>query len=123
MSNAVKRFWRPFLWGKNPSKRNLSHGKPRGAAIYLLKPLLYRLLPRAIEKLIVLDLDVALTPAASLFGLWRLFGSFPPDAVLGLAAEQAPTYGVPLRYPFDGRNGSKPDRTRGPSVPTLPAGA
>ena len=73
--------------------RNISRGKHHGAAIYLYKPILYKLLPTHIEQCIVLDLDIAFTPSGTLHGLWQHFESFAPTAVLGLVHEQAPTYG------------------------------
>lgn len=70
--------------------RNLSRGKPKGAAVYLWKAFLYRLLP--LDRAIVLDLDLALVAGSQLDGLWSHFDAFGPHAVLGLAMEQGPTY-------------------------------
>ena len=44
--------------------KNLSHGKPHGAYVFLWKAFLYRLLP--LEKVIVLDLDIVLGSGARL---------------------------------------------------------
>ena len=70
--------------------RNLSKGKPPGAHIFLWKAFLYRLLP--MEKVIILDLDVVLTAAGQLQGLWAQFNDFGPETVLGVASEQGATY-------------------------------
>lgn len=69
---------------------HLSHGKPRGAHIFLWKPFLFRLIP--LSKVIVLDLDVVLVAGSRLHALWSEFASFGSDGVLGLVREQAPTY-------------------------------
>jgi hypothetical protein len=70
--------------------RNLSHGKPRGASIFLWKPFLYHVV--MVDRLIVLDMDVVLTPGAWLHDLWLQFDLFEKREVLGVSREQGPTY-------------------------------
>jgi hypothetical protein len=69
---------------------NLSRGKPRGAAIFLWKAFLYRLVP--VDKVIVLDLDIVLTGGTRMHGLWSHFDTFGPRTVFGVVSEQGPTY-------------------------------
>jgi len=70
--------------------RNISQRTVGPGSIYLWKPFLYRLFTE-LDKLIVLDFDVLLL--GDLLQLWRLFDTFLPASVLGLAREQQPTYG------------------------------
>ena len=48
------------------------------------------MLPPGLTKLIVLDTDLFVT--ADVAGLWAEFARFSPTALLGLAAEQCPSY-------------------------------
>ena len=60
------------------------------SSIFLWKPLLYRLV--TIEKVIVLDLDLALVGGSDIRQLWNEFSRFQPAQLLGMVAEQGPTY-------------------------------
>lgn len=80
--------------------RNLSHGKPKSASIYLWKAFLYRAIP--VAKLIVLDLDIVLVSSATMHGLWAHFERFESRQVLGIVPEQGPTY---ARLKLKGLNG------------------
>ena len=70
--------------------RNLTRGKPHGAYVFLWKPFLYKLV--MLDKVIVLDLDVALVGPVGIRGLWSEFDAFSQTQVIGLAKEQGPTY-------------------------------
>ena len=70
--------------------KQLSRTATGPGPIYLYKPLLHLVLPRWISRLIVLDTDLFLT--SDIAGLWAEFDRFAPRALLGLAAEQCPSY-------------------------------
>jgi hypothetical protein len=61
------------------------------AATYMYKPLLHRVLPRGLERVIVLDTDVMLAEGSDLALLWREFDTFSNGAAVGLAIEQQPS--------------------------------
>ena len=68
----------------------LTHGP---GSVYMYKPLLHHLLPPSMDRALVLDTDLYLPSRAfDLAGLWDEFEAFPPEAALGLALEQQPTY-------------------------------
>ena len=54
-------------------------------SLYACKPLLHRILP-GVEKVIVMDTDVVVLD--DLWGLWKEFGKFEDQQVMGLAHEQ-----------------------------------
>ena len=56
--------------------------------IYLYKPLLHLVLPRWLEKVIVLDTDIFLF--SDIAQLWAAFARFGPSELIGVAEEQAP---------------------------------
>ena len=70
--------------------RQLSRTATGPGPIYLYKPLLHLVLPRWILRLIVLDTDLFFF--SDIAGLWAEFSAFGPRALLGLAAEQCPSY-------------------------------
>lgn len=70
--------------------RRLSHSATGPGPIYLYKPLLHLVLPKSISRVIVLDTDLFLFE--DLLGLWREFDRFRPGELLGVAAEQCPSY-------------------------------
>ena len=70
--------------------KQLSRTATGPGPIYLYKPLLHLVLPPWLTKLIVLDTDLFVT--ADVAGLWAEFARFSPTALLGLAAEQCPSY-------------------------------
>ncbi len=70
--------------------RQLSRTATGPGPIYLYKPLLHLVLPRWIVRLIVLDTDLFFF--SDIAGLWAEFSAFGPRALLGLAAEQCPSY-------------------------------
>jgi hypothetical protein len=70
--------------------RRLSHSATGPGPIYLYKPLLHLVLPKSLSRVIVLDTDLFLFE--DLLGLWREFDRFRPGELLGVAAEQCPSY-------------------------------
>ena len=70
--------------------KQLSRTATGPGPIYLYKPLLHLVLPSWLTKLIVLDTDLFVT--ADVAGLWGEFARFSSTALLGLAAEQCPSY-------------------------------
>ena len=98
--------WRQHRLDKMPDSakamhiryEKITHGP---GSIYMWKPLLHTLLPTSIERALVLDTDLYL-PSADLADLWDEFDNFPPEAALGLAREQQPTY---ARFASGGVNG------------------
>lgn len=70
------------------------------AATYMYKPLLHRVLPRGLERVIVLDTDVMLAEGSDLALLWREFETFSNGAVIGLAIEQQPSADPSGSTPF-----------------------
>eukprot|EP00958_Prasinococcus_capsulatus_P014730 scaffold1554_cov401-Prasinococcus_capsulatus_cf.AAC.6 len=95
---------------KNPSPvyEDLLHvcgcSKPSCRA-FLVKPLLHKVLPKQLEKVLVLDLDLFIVDAIS--GLWAFFESFSESQVMGLVEELQPTYAP--RHLKDNSNASAAD--------------
>ena len=83
--------------------RELSRTATGPGPIYLYKPLLHLVLPLAVKRVIVLDTDLFLT--SDIAGLWAEFDRFAPDALLGLAVEQCPSYQQVRRLGGVGLNG------------------
>ena len=70
--------------------RRLSSSATGPGPIYLYKPLLHLILPATLKRIIVLDTDLFLFE--DLLGLWNEFDHFAPSELLGVAAEQCPSY-------------------------------
>ena len=70
--------------------RALSRTATGPGPIYLYKPLLHLVLPTWLSHVIVLDTDLFLF--SDIAGLWEEFAHFEPTQLLGLAAEQCPSY-------------------------------
>ena len=70
--------------------RRLSRSATGPGPIYLYKPLLHLVLPEHLSRVIVLDTDLFLFE--DVLGLWREFDAFQPGELLGVAAEQCPSY-------------------------------
>ena len=58
--------------------------------IYLYKPLLHLVLPASLSKVIVLDTDLFVF--GDVAALWAHFATFTPQQMIGVAAEQCPSY-------------------------------
>lgn len=85
--------------------------------VYLWKPLLHLALPAWVERVIVLDLDIFLF--SDIAELWRLFGAFSRDQLIGLAEEQCPSYQEArgARAPAAHPHPPRPPRTCPPHPP------
>ena len=70
--------------------RQLSRTATGPGPIYLYKPLLHLVLPTWIQRVLVLDTDLFLF--SDIAGLWAEFDRFAPGELLGVAAEQCPSY-------------------------------
>lgn len=70
--------------------RRLSSTATGPGGIYLYKPLMHMVLPSWLERVIVLDTDLFLF--SDIRGLWSEFDRFGPNELLGVAAEQCPSY-------------------------------
>ena len=60
------------------------------ARLYMYKPLLHRILPESLSRLIVVDLDIWIT--RDIAGLWQQFDEFRDTHIMGAALEQQPSY-------------------------------